>query len=605
MSRWAFLGFVVLLVLASGPVRAADGDGDTIDDAEEASLAQTYAPVLYFHPEEQYFPTSVQFAFDHSVLEKYNDNGPPTLMDANPTPAELATYAVPADPQVNPSDVYYLNNTLGSTRDDADLLAAYVAGTYAKTVYTHVATDGAQTIVQFWFYYAYNPGVWNDHEGDWETIAVVLAGGSPVGVGYSQHESGEGVAWADVDKAGTHPHVYVARGSHANYLRSYEGRVGIAGDFVSSAGPVWQPSAYTIVNVGERDAPTPGNEWIQFAGRWGEFFLAAEARAEAGPPGPAYRQGGSMFASPAGWAAGLAVPDSNVLLLNWFLANLLWIFLVLLLVSFAVKVLRLWRLQRRTRAGLKLWPFAHLLPFDRKSLAMVLAIVGLVVGLLGFLLPWYVVTVDVNAPGFLVTDGPATLIQVDGVDGVTVNPMKEGVASAHANILALPVGTILAVLTAYFLFRLAGTKTARRLGVRFIARGILALLPFVLVVLIASLVLPSLPADDPGQLGVGDFVRPIAEGPFGGSKSVAVEGNTGTLAWGLGIGSWLLIASAVIMFVAGAMAMSQSYAFLPQWYVDGYRSPEEAASAGGAPPPPVPTDSAPPPEPPEPPMPPG
>lgn len=93
--------------------------------------------------------------------------------------------------------------------------------------------------------------------------------------------------------------------------------------------------------------------------------------------------------------------------------------------------------------------------------------------------------------------------------------------------------------------------------------------------------LPTLPAEDPGSLGVGDFLRLIAENPFGGSKTIIVEGSTGTVAWGLGIGSWLLLASAVMLFVAGALALTTKYPFLPQWYVDGLANPEEAAQKAG------------------------
>jgi hypothetical protein len=87
------------------------------------------------------------------------------------------------------------------------------------------------TILQYHFFYAFND--WrlaangmNHHEGDWEMVAVYLKNDSPYAVLFSQHGAGNIEKWEAVvkavDKLGnvtTHPVVYVALGSHANYSR--------------------------------------------------------------------------------------------------------------------------------------------------------------------------------------------------------------------------------------------------------------------------------------------------------------------------------------------------------------------------------------------------
>lgn len=92
------------------------------------------------------------------------------------------------------------------------------------------ARDGL--ILQYWFFYAVNDwrsnslglGV-NDHEGDWEHVDVVLASHNgdwePAYVAASAHNgSGSQLSrdWAEVEKSDTHPIIYVANGSHANYF---------------------------------------------------------------------------------------------------------------------------------------------------------------------------------------------------------------------------------------------------------------------------------------------------------------------------------------------------------------------------------------------------
>ena len=56
-------------------------------------------------------------------------------------------------------------------------------------------------------------------------MTVFLKAGAPEGVSYSEHQGRRWVAWAKQAKLATHPLVYVARGSHANYDRP--GRYGV------------------------------------------------------------------------------------------------------------------------------------------------------------------------------------------------------------------------------------------------------------------------------------------------------------------------------------------------------------------------------------------
>jgi hypothetical protein len=96
------------------------------------------------------------------------------------------------------------------------------------TVYAHVATESGKLALQYWFFYVYNDFN-NLHEGDWELIQLdfdaatpsAALGAHPFEVGYSQHAGAERAEWGapKLELVGrTHPVVYPAEGSHANYF---------------------------------------------------------------------------------------------------------------------------------------------------------------------------------------------------------------------------------------------------------------------------------------------------------------------------------------------------------------------------------------------------
>src|SRR6266540_5572642 len=85
--------------------------------------------------------------------------------------------------------------------------------------------------LQYHFFYAFNDwrlaanGI-NHHEGDWEMGAVYLKNDEPYAVLFSQHGSGALERWENVYRAKdpygnetTHPIIYTALGSHANYSK--------------------------------------------------------------------------------------------------------------------------------------------------------------------------------------------------------------------------------------------------------------------------------------------------------------------------------------------------------------------------------------------------
>jgi hypothetical protein len=180
------------------------------------------------------------------------------------------------------------------------------------------------TVLEYWFFYPLDdwhtplvaPILWHMHEGDWEEVAVELSpAGLPIAVAASQHNLGVTRTWARARIAGgTHPVVYVALGSHANYLSpGYHGLPGvphvippaISGvplpepDYTSTQVSLGAPGTASgtlgVVDISDGTAP-----WLSFAGAWGDGnYLLAGQRTKKGtpfthlrvgdsPPGPAF-----------------------------------------------------------------------------------------------------------------------------------------------------------------------------------------------------------------------------------------------------------------------------------------------------------------------------
>jgi hypothetical protein len=175
------------------------------------------------------------------------------------------------------------------------------AAVYGRA-WTNPGSGPIATVLEYWFFYPLNdwrnqltkPTLWQMHEGDWEAVFVSLSSsGAPISVAASQHDLGVIRPWSRVRKVGaTHPVVYSALGSHANYLSvGFHGQAGkphriptrfsgvplVEPDFTSgqtSYGP-----AGLAANVLEVVDVTDGAPWLGFAGAWGdgEFLLVGKS----------------------------------------------------------------------------------------------------------------------------------------------------------------------------------------------------------------------------------------------------------------------------------------------------------------------------------------
>jgi len=314
-------------------------DNDGIPDSTEEQLALTYVPYLHFAAGEKFFPTDANYHIENSELYmKLGDVN--TLIEDSPTIRSIAQYT---------TEDYFLNNTLGGYEEIAQDYKQNREN-YGDKIYAHVTSESGFIVVQYWFFYAFNPGTLNQHQGDWEMIEIVLdSTETPLYAVYSQHHAGQRAEWKDVEKADvTHPRVYVALGSHASYFRPYQGKLGTESDTLGNAYTL-KPEDLEIVYLGEKGAGNhpSSQDWVEFGGRWGTWASLADAyMGAAGPSGPGQGENADKWLNPVSWGIDKTLADQT-----WFTASLLVFYSVYIVAAVIglVAAYKVWKIVKRKR----------------------------------------------------------------------------------------------------------------------------------------------------------------------------------------------------------------------------------------------------------------
>lgn len=559
-----------LMLVSSCTVNIAVGADD------EENLAYEYAPILYFVDGERCFPVDVSYAIENSYVYVVGD---PTPLSTSPTEALLGNYTS--------SDAYYLDNQRGTTEADDDGIENDYQNKMAAlgfTVYSHV--DTTQNIIQYWFFYAFNGGDLNRHEGDWEMVQVVLSGGQPTEVMFSQHYTGQKATWDQVEKEGDHVKVYVARGSHANYIKPFSGKIGLASDTVGANGRILkpknvQPDGYEIIPLGSQP-------WLSFAGRWGwagaSQSAAAEAQllGEAGPNGPMFREEGSMW-QPQVWAGGLQPANDLVFILEWLVYNFVLLFIILTIVSLLLLAFFVYRRRKKHGLGPRIFSLLYIDGINQHSIGNILCIVGIILALLGLFFPWYTVTANVSIPSYQQT-GAFNAVSVDSFNGIQILlPNQSG--PVPLGTLAIPFYIIILIGVIFIVISTIGISESRKLGKKYLFRGIRLLVPFLLilvfVIAIASIIPLFMPAGINGTNDVVTAMQRISAAPFSGQHTIEtmdISGGSVQLNWGLGLGAYLLLFAGIILIMAGIIELTAHVTFFePKSSTSGLKKQELTA----------------------------
>jgi hypothetical protein len=284
-----FTSLITVLALAVFGGGAA-GSATTPD----AQLLKIYEPVMQFDPLEQFLPTKVESFISDADLDHLTATESWAVVRTNPGPGDLPGPG---------TGLWRLNQDPCSPAAAIGGLACYAAaagqGSGEPVVYGRVTRQDDHVVLQYWYFYyddvysyAYPPSdfIWQAHEGDWESVSVVLSGDEqPLYVGYSQHCLGQRRDWADTTRFDdTHPIVHVAIGSHANYFTAGTHPINVAcvpAQAVAILGAMGLPLPVDYAFAGPTAGPPDsggsvmpieeigdgGASWVQFPGFWGEL----------------------------------------------------------------------------------------------------------------------------------------------------------------------------------------------------------------------------------------------------------------------------------------------------------------------------------------------
>jgi hypothetical protein len=295
--------FVLVLVLAAAVPTAA-----AAASSPEQELADKYAPVIALKDQtkpcdtkgEPYRPIQAGLVLGRQDVRLVDSSG--KLLETAPTAADLFdagenTYLdLPGNP-LNPGCSY-------------EQWAHSIAAGTPTTAYAHIATETGKPgrlALQYWFYYPFNDFN-NKHESDWEMIQLMFDAGSaadalktsPTEVGYSQHSGAERAAWDDakLEKQGTHPVVYAAAGSHANFFEQTlwlgaSAQEGFGCD--DTRGPSTKTQTTAVLLPNAPASATAPYAWLAFEGHWGQ----KESGPNNGPTGPNMK---TQWTKPVTWS---------------------------------------------------------------------------------------------------------------------------------------------------------------------------------------------------------------------------------------------------------------------------------------------------------------
>lgn len=299
----------------------ARGPASPLDDAAAHALLTRFVPILVLHPDEVNRPTTVETLLALCTLRFHHDGACDDCSILWTGKVDSAALIGRSHRSKNALCNHVDDERIRSTdtRDvfDHEGFFLQVTGpnrhaaragiidpgnwTFYGRVMPRNATLGSMfgrdaKALQYWFLYGYNestrwgPGeglIHQSHEGDWEHVTVIVENDAIKAVWFASHDGGTWARPGDrLQMDGEHPIIYSAKGTHGSYPTvGNQPRPDPLPDD-ETGDDKRNDSAVTVTVLGERSRYPVGQEWLAFAGLWGELGVFETA---SGPLGPAFQ----------------------------------------------------------------------------------------------------------------------------------------------------------------------------------------------------------------------------------------------------------------------------------------------------------------------------
>jgi hypothetical protein len=222
------------------------------------------------------------------------------------------------------------------------------------------------------------------------------------------------------------------------------------------------------------------------------------------------------------------------------------------------------------------------------SIGNILCIVGIVIAIFGLYNPWYTISYGVSGEGItetFQTSGMVDLFKFDGLNGIRVT-IPGATGPTPMGTFALPFALFIAIGLIFLIIATIGIPLSRKLGTKYIWRGIRLIIPFLLIVIailaMASIIPSLIPAElSEGTSYVEDILGSLSAAPFGGEASTVitiedmVNGQV-DLQWGLGSGGWMLLLAGIMIIIAGVLELMSKTQFFATKVPLGTKIPKGA-----------------------------
>lgn len=301
-----FVSLVILLFVALPP---ANGSGKPAVAVDRVQLLSMYEPVLLFHPSEDWAPQAVD---DYLGIARVERQVTPGVWSPVPPPIPTSTVGCAVSPCLRLNlpcalrSGYSCYRQQRTTPDEwkAPVVYGTVVAVPASAPLPPGQTKRPALLLHYWLFYGFDDWhslhnrLWQTHEGDWESITLGLdSDQQPLFAAYSEHCSGTVSPWSNVTRrGGTHPVVYVALGSHANWFTSSAARTRFSECLKSGLGALARARISELIRLAQDNivdrmgaahpsgpaglsGVTPlslitldptATSWARFPGRWGE-----------------------------------------------------------------------------------------------------------------------------------------------------------------------------------------------------------------------------------------------------------------------------------------------------------------------------------------------